>query len=281
MAEQATLLRLYPAPAESVPLPGLYLSAPWGIPAEAGKGFVYTNYIASLDGRIAVQEDSGEGTRIPAPIENPRDFRLYQELAAQADAVVVSGQYARDLAAGTAQAEIPLSTDQAFDDLHAWRKDQGRSPQPTAVLVSRRLDFPIERIRARQQRNVIVATAARADDKAVARLESEGAVVLAAGGERVEGPALLAALGRLGLDRIYVAGGPRILSLFATTGRLDRIYLSLHLQLLGGERFRTLLEGPRLDPALGLALVALHLDTHPDAGPGQLFGLFEPLPGNC
>ena len=48
-----TIWQLYPAPSREVPLPGLYLRHDlrrYG--PELGRPFVYTNYVASIDGRM-------------------------------------------------------------------------------------------------------------------------------------------------------------------------------------------------------------------------------------
>ena len=48
-------LRLYPLPAEERPLKGLYLSHNLRqYTQNTSKTFVYTNYVTSLDGRIAI-----------------------------------------------------------------------------------------------------------------------------------------------------------------------------------------------------------------------------------
>jgi len=56
-----------------------------------------------LDGRIAVPHPTRPGLTVPETIANDRDWRLFQELAAQADLIISSGRYLRDWADGRAQ----------------------------------------------------------------------------------------------------------------------------------------------------------------------------------
>jgi len=46
---------------------------------------------------------------VPDSVANPRDWRLFQELAAQADVLVMSARHLRELAAGAAQDSLRLS----------------------------------------------------------------------------------------------------------------------------------------------------------------------------
>ncbi|RME52690.1 MAG: pyrimidine reductase, partial [Caldilineae bacterium] len=86
------------------PFPGAYLAHDLRHASRhPGRPFVYANFVVSLDGRIAVPAADGQGLIVPKQIANERDWRLYQELAAQADLIISSGRYLRDWAAGRAQ----------------------------------------------------------------------------------------------------------------------------------------------------------------------------------
>ena len=98
------VVKLYPPPAQELPLEGLYLGHDLrGQAADRSHPFVYTNYVVSLDGRIAVPRADGTGMAIPPATSNGRDWRLFQELAVQADVILTSGRYLRDYARGEAQ----------------------------------------------------------------------------------------------------------------------------------------------------------------------------------
>ena len=58
---------------------------------------------------------------VPKNIVNDRDWRLYQELAAQADLIISSGRYLRDWADDRAQ-EILQVDNPEFADLKTWRQ---------------------------------------------------------------------------------------------------------------------------------------------------------------
>ena len=86
------ILQLYPLPAAEMPLTGAYLSHQIRQHAEkTGKPYIYANFVASLDGRIAIPQPGGRGFAIPKTTANERDWRLYQELAAQADLILSTG----------------------------------------------------------------------------------------------------------------------------------------------------------------------------------------------
>src|SRR5215831_12066691 len=103
------VLRLFPGPPAPIPLHGLYLREPLR-PAHRGtKPFVYTNFIASLDGRISLPDPQTAKRAVPRAIANARDWRLFQELAACADALVMSAQYVRDLPRGVIASSFPVS----------------------------------------------------------------------------------------------------------------------------------------------------------------------------
>jgi len=136
MPADRPLQRLYPEPGTRA-LTGLYLDQCWRGAAVPGPDgcFVYANFVASLDGRIATVAEPGGRLGVPAAIANPRDWRLYLELAAQADVLLVSGRYVRELAAGTAQAGFALSGD-APADLLAVRARLGLPPRPALAVLS-------------------------------------------------------------------------------------------------------------------------------------------------
>ena len=82
VADANTVLRLLPTPAGQVPLHGLYLSERFAPPAKPSRSFVYANFITSLDGRISLPDPRTSKRTAPRAITNPRDWRLFQELAA-------------------------------------------------------------------------------------------------------------------------------------------------------------------------------------------------------
>jgi len=267
------LIALYPERGRAA-LEGLYLGHNLRRCRRDGKPFVYSNFSASLDGRIAVSDPQNGEPEIPAETANPRDWRLLLELAAPADALIISGRYVRRLAADDAQAPPPLRGDMPPDML-AFREKLGLPAQPVLVVVSNGLDLPVNALLRDGLRPVVVATshAAGAPSR---QLGGEHVEMVRVGEERVEGARLVAALGERGLDLIYSIAGPAVLHMLLTARVLRRLYLTTVLRVLGGEDFATMTRGARLAPPYNLRLAALYLD--PAGGPGateQLLQVFE------
>jgi riboflavin biosynthesis pyrimidine reductase len=268
-----SLLALYPEP-ERTALEGLYLSHDLRRCRRGADPFVYSNFIASLDGRIAVADPQGGEPEIPSETANPRDWRLLLELAAPADALVVSGRYVRQLAEGSAQALPPLQGDVAPDIL-AFREALGLPAQPVLVVISNSLEVPVEALLRDGPRPVIVATsdAAGAPPR---QLDGEHVDLIRVGGERVEGARLVVALAERDLKLIYSIAGPAVLHMLLAARVLRRLYLTTVLRVIGGEDYATMTRGARLAPPYDFRLAALYLD--PAGGPGgieQLLQVFE------
>ncbi|MCP5143162.1 MAG: dihydrofolate reductase family protein [Gammaproteobacteria bacterium] len=270
------ILPLYPRPGDPEPLHGLYLRHHLLDRGATGHPFVYSNYVVSLDGRIAIEHADTGRYGPPQPITNARDWRLFQELAAQADAIVVSGRYLRELAAGTAQSAFPVSTGPGFEDLLPWRVEHGLSPQPAVVVISGSLNIPFERVFDGGDRQGIVATGADADPERIAAIEAAGGRVLRTNpGREVNGGALIDALGDAGFRRIYVIAGPVVLETVLRADRLDRLYLTHSHRLLGGTKVDTLLEGAPFPDAPLLTMRQLWYDPPGAESPGQLFACYD------
>lgn len=273
-----SLTRLFPSREEDVALEGLYLQHALHRAQLQETPLVYSNFIESLDGRIAIAHPETGEKGVPAAITNPRDWRLYQELAAQADILVTSARYVRDFAAGEAQDALPLSDDPAYADLHEWRRAQGLAPQPAVVVLSASLDLPLETMCEQLDRPVYVATGAQADPGRIKHLQAAGAKVLIAGeGRQVEGRALLDALTAEGFCCIYSIAGTAVLETLVTAGVINRLYLTQVHRLLGGASYHTLLEGRLLDPPVDFVLNALYYDQGDEACCSQFFSVYDAL----
>jgi riboflavin biosynthesis pyrimidine reductase len=269
----AKLKRLYPAPAE-MPLPGLYLCEDLRALIPAAGAFVYANFIVSLDGRIALSAADTRGLKVPDETANPRDWRLLLELAAPADAIVMSGRYLRQLAAGTAQAWPPFADD-APSELTAFRRSLGLSAQPTLVIVTRSLDLPGSALECLADRRLIVATVDHAPSGAEEALKGANVEVLRLGSESVDGARLVSALAERGLRLVYSTAGPAVLHMLLNAGVLQRLYLTTVLRVLGGDAIATLVRGTRLKPPYDFSLSALYLDHNGPDGVAQLMQVYD------
>ncbi len=269
------LLRLFPQPAHECPLVGAYLAHDLRHRSRRQEqAFVYANFVTSLDGRIAIPSADGSRLTVPSAIANDRDWRLFQELAAQADLMISSGRYLREWAQGRAQ-EILQADDPRFADLRAWRRQQGLSPQPDIAIVSSSLQFPIPEVLSTGGRRVVVFTDADPDPARVREIEAQASQVVVVGEAGVDGAAMLAHMTRLGYRCIYSAAGPKILRMLLAGGALDRLYLTHAHRALGGDPFSALVDGPLLEPAVGFRLSTLYLDPVALDGLGQLLVSYD------
>ena len=270
------IFQLYPAPSREVSLRGLYLEHDLRARAEAlDRVFVCANFISSLDGRIAVPDSSGKGVTLAEAITNPRDWRLFQELAVQADILITSGRYLREYTTGVKQEILQINDDPQFEDLQNWRLSRGISPQPDLAVISNRLDFDVPPALLGDDRSLLIFTTKSADADQIQRLKDQGATILFAGEERVDGQELCAHLTELGYRTAYSGAGPKVLHLLASSGVLDRLYLTSANRLLGGEPYASILEGPLLDPPIDLKLNTLYFDPYGIEGLGQLFASYD------
>jgi len=264
------IYKIYPAPAQEIRLEGAYLehNLP-NIAVQTGRPVVYANFITSLDGRIAISRGAGEGLGVPKETVNDRDWRLFQELAAQADILISSGRYLRDRAEGKAQ-EILQVDDPRYADLQGWRSTHGLNPYPDIAVLSQRLDFTIPEVIRETGRKVVVITSESVDPARLASMEAQVDQVILAGKEQISGKRLVAGLGELGYNSIYSAAGPRVFHLLLAEGVLDRFYLTIANKLLGGREFASILEGELLNPATTAQIERIYLDQDALDGAGQL-----------
>lgn len=270
------LLQLFPQSDRSVALEGLYLSHALHRQAAGDRPFVYGNFISSLDGRISLPV-SGKTTRqVPPAIGNARDWRLYQELAAQADLLVTSARYFRQFAADEAQARLPVGEQDAYRDLHDWRRSEGLNPQPDIAVLSASLQIPDAALRAYSDRSVHILCGDQADTQRRKTLQSAGASVHTAGaGTQVDGRRAIDALAAAGYRSIYVIAGPAVFHTLLRSAMIDRLYLTFAHKILGGNAFDTFVAGDELRPAQSLRLVSLYYDVHAPDDAGQLLGCYD------
>ncbi|HKJ76437.1 MAG TPA: dihydrofolate reductase family protein, partial [Gammaproteobacteria bacterium] len=235
-----------------------------------GRPYVYTNFIASLDGRIARTDPEGRWG-VPPELANGRDWRLYMELAMQADVVLTSGRLLRAVAAGRHTALLDFN-DPRCDDLRAWRRERGLSERPVVAAVTRGAGPAAARVQERYQVPVLLLGPDNPDEPIPAEVASERLP----GGGLDAGEWLDRLTGR-GLPIVYSVGGPTVFTALLQARAVDRLYLTTVTRLLGGTEFKTLLEGQPLAPPTQLALGELYLDPEGPGGAQQLFAVYDCL----
>lgn len=271
------ILRLVPGPPEESALAGTYLAHGLHARGAPGSSFVYADFVASLDGRIAVRDRATGASRVPPEIASDSDFRLLLELVAQADCLVTHGGYLRAVAAGQLDDILQVGTRTGTGDLAEWRRAHGLAPQPAVVVASASLDFALPPSLEANGRRVLIATGDAAPRDRLAALAARGCETIVAGsGKWVEGGPLARALGERGFRSVFLLAGPRMLETMLRDGVLSRLYLTIAHRIVGGEAFQTLISGPELGSAGDLRLASLHYDAAAPQGSGQFFAAFVP-----
>jgi riboflavin biosynthesis pyrimidine reductase len=277
MGMSTSVTRLFPLPGKQHPLEGLYLQHHLHTKGQPNRPFIYSNFITTLDGRIAIGVSGRTTHTIPATTGNPRDWRLYQELAGQADLLITSGRFYRQTTLGEAQDILPVDSQPVFADIHDWRMDQGLQAQPDIAILSGSLDIPLTALEPYRKRRILVITGEAADQTKLKKLQGHGIEVIHAGtGTQVDGSIMIPELAARGYRSIYAIAGPAVFHTLLQARVIDRLYLTITQQLLGGDIFDTLTKGPLLAPVQGMQLVNLYHDPHAPPNAGQLFGIFEP-----
>lgn len=269
--------RLFPPDGETCGLNGLYLSLRLHRLGSAVRPFVYANFLSSLDGRIALEDDHNRQPYVPRDLTTPSDFRLFLELHAQADCLITHGGYLRALAERRLGNILQVGGHAAGVDLPAWRLTQSLAPQPDIVIASSSLEFPDPAPFIQAGQRVWIATGASGDPARIRGWRDAGYEVLQCGAGRVEAGPLTATLGALGYRSIYLIAGPEMLETMLRAGCLSWLFLTLSHQLLGGEHFRTKIYGDPLGNKGALRLRTLYLDPGSPQGCGQFFACFETI----
>ena len=269
------ILEIYPEHGREWALEGLYLQQNLrALLGDETASFVYANFITSLDGRIAIPH-ANNGLTVPKTIINPRDWRLFQELAIQADVLLSSGRYLRDYAEDRAQEILRSYDDPGLANLADWRQAHGLPLHPAIAVISARLDFPIPPALIAGDRKVVILTTQNAPRERKQALQAMGLQVLIVGEERVGGEAVVTALRENGYRLIYSAAGPKVLHLLLDAGVLNRLYLTFAARILGGTPFASILEGQLLSTPAELFLRHMYLDPHAPGPGGQLFASYD------
>ena len=268
---------MMPAPIEDLALDGLYLDERLTAPSGEDRVFIYTNFVASLDGRISVGDEAGAPVGgVPDELANPRDWRLYQELAVQADAVITTGRYVREWAAGIAGPILTIDENPAMADLKRWREQNGLTQAPATVVVSRLLSFDVDAAQ-RLGGKVVAIGSASTDPARVGKLADRGIqVVLGESYDGVTGAEIATGLTELGYRKALSAAGPRLAHLLIQDSVLARLYVTYVMKLLGGTRYDGLVEGSLFARPRSMELRSLYLDRSSNGNDNQLFAAFDP-----
>ncbi len=243
-------------------LEGMYLSHGLQELAKSlDRPIVVANYVTDLNDVIAIEGERGS----PEELKNPSDWRLFQELTAQADVLITGASYMNDFVEkGESVQDVLTQFDKGspFEDLGIWREKHGLKRNPDLVIVSRSLSFSLpEAIFHNGRRALIFTTSRMRDSENAKQLEIAGATVIAAGDEGVDGAAMIERLDHEGYKVIKMITGPRVLRILMDAqfksqdgerlrkGALDRLYITRVDRKITDDWSNaiTVLEGRRVD----------------------------------
>ena len=217
---------------KQLPLQDLYLDQRLAMmSAQMERALVVTTFLADRNGVIA-KADEHHHFHVPAEMRNASDWRLSQELMAQADVIICGGSYLRRLSALGSYAQDILNQFEPageFEQLGEWRLRAGyprRSPD-LAVIV-RHLDFNIpEKVLRSGRRTAIFTTRDMADSDRARTFMASGTAVVAGGESGVDGNLMIDYLrDEMGHRVIVMASGPSVLELLLRSKRLELLYLT-------------------------------------------------------
>ena len=269
------VIRLFPGVGETEPLQGLYLRRPILAGGNRTRPIVYANFLSSMDGRIALYNTQQDEHVLPSQLKCDEDFQLFLELYAQADCIITHGGYMRSLAAGRLGNVLQLPQLESTQYLHDWREEQGMASAPDVIILSGSLDFPWHESLDDSGQNVHIATGGGAQERQKQAWQQAGHHVHQFGGsEHVDVEALMKFLKQQGYKSVYLIAGPHLLQDLILHSWVDRIFLTISQQFLGGESFKTLLSGPVLGDHGQLQLQYLYMDPEGSNGVGHWYSEF-------
>jgi len=187
-----------------------------------GRPYVTISYAQSLDGSITAQRGR------PLALSGPQSLVLTHKLRAAHDAILVG--------IGTVLADNPRLTVRLVD---------GHNPQP--VVIDSRLRFPPDaNLLQAHPLHIWIATSHQADQARQAVLERAGARILRLPSRPdglVDLAALLEGLAALGVQRLMVEGGARLITNLLRERLADLLVLTISPRFVGGLRAVDNLDG--------------------------------------
>ncbi len=191
--------------------------------------YVVVNLAMSADGKLSTRE------RRQVRISGKEDFSRVDRLKAESDAVMVG--------IGTVLADDPSLTVKS-PELIAARRAQGLSDHPVRVVVDCRARTPSGSSVLRKGPGARVVACCSDADAERCRTLSEFASVIRAGQGEVDLEKLLSELYRMGIRRLMVEGGGRLIGGLFSRGLVDEFITFVGNIVIGGETAPTPADGP-------------------------------------
>lgn len=191
--------------------------------------YVVVNVAMSADGKISTRE------RCQVKISGKEDFARVDRLKAESDAVMVG--------IGTVLADDPSLTVKS-PDLISGRIGRGQEEHPVRIIVDSGARTPLHASILHKGAGVRVVACTEDADPGRVKALSDVARVIVAGKERVDLDLLLAELYRMGIRRLMVEGGGRLLGSFFSEGLVDEFSCYVGDMIIGGSQAPTPADGP-------------------------------------
>jgi riboflavin-specific deaminase-like protein len=207
-----------------------------GDKARPDRPYLVVNMVSSLDGKATIDwRTKGLSTEL--------DRQLFHHLRTQADAVMAG--------AGTVRTER-YGRIAKSDELRDKREREGLARDPLAVIVSARLDLPVDvPLLNEPEQRVVIATGS---DAFLPGLGDQ--VEYARTGDDL--PLLMARLREhYGVRSVLCEGGPTLNSHLLAANLVDELFLSLNPKLAGGASALTIVAGRELVEPAELELVSV------------------------
>lgn len=221
---------------------------------------VYSNFVSSIDGVVALGEGTSAGSTISA--KNPADRFLMALLRACADAVLVG---AGTLRATPGHLWTPAHVFPSLaESFAALRRALGRAPEPKLVLVTGRGDVDASHVAV--EHGALVVTTAAGAANLEGRLPASSELVVVGEGDSVDLTEALAELRRRGLAVVLTEGGPHVMGELIDRELLDEAFLTVSPVVAGRghERRMGMVEGEELLPDRGAWSRLLSARRHGD-----------------
>lgn len=245
--------------------------------SEMQKTLVVTTFLTDKNGVIA-KADEGHHFQVPRETRNASDWRLSQELMAQADVLIVGGAYLRRVSAfGRPSQDILNQFERGgeFADLGEWRLQMGYEKRsPSLAVVTRHLDFQIPEQVLSSDRGLVIFTTDEMEKSHAARAFTRAGTVVIGGGKLgVAGNQMIDYLrDEMGARVIVMTSGPRVFELLLQADRLDLVYITEVQREISFEDPSTVMallpNGKRVQDLQGFELTHQYMQERALAGDG-------------
>ena len=221
---------------------------------------MYSNFVASIDGVVALGDGKSAGSLISA--KAPSDRFLMALLRACADAVLIGGG---TLAATPGHhwtaAHVAPNMAESFA---ALRRSLGRTPDPRLVVMTAHGGVDVKHVAMKGGATIVTGEAGA--KKREGRLPEGCEVVVAGSGEGVDVRRALGELRSRGFNVVLTEGGPTVMGLLLRAQVLDEMFLTVSPVLAGRDKEPRpgMIDGVELLPSAGVWSRLLSARRHRD-----------------